>query len=54
MELNQQYEVTKEKYDLFKRHFKGCIAHRVDNGLYYVKALIFLGLRTPMTNLLNQ
>ena len=53
MELNKEIEVSKIKYNILKKMFKGIIAHRVEGGKYYVKALLFLGYKKMMETVIN-
>ena len=39
MELNKSIEVNEEQYKFFRKELKSVIAHRQENGKYFIKRL---------------
>lgn len=45
-------EVTKEQHSAIKSKLAGCIAHRIENGRYYIK-LWLIQYKQDLLNILN-
>lgn len=53
IKLNQPIEVTEDQYKQFIKLFSGYIAHRKDDGKFFIKPLVFRGMKEEMEKLLE-
>jgi len=51
--LNKVIEVTEQKYELMKVMFAGLVAHKKENGKFYIKPLLYMGQKKRIMEMLE-